>query len=424
MVLDRTTRPLARCWRCAHQARSFSISASSRLEAQQTPASESTPPPTSTSARDPNTVSTRSGERQLLREQGLQPIGSRRRRAAIATTSSIPFSQLPYQCFQEARSFLQEDRKEKLQQIQQQRDRIERLKAKQCAPQDEAHKELRLTSMRRRLDELKILADINDPMVKRRFEDGAGDMTKPIYRYLADKQWRAYKRTLLMQRITQMNVVPDVLPAIDPIVSTTLSFSGKRVQHGDFVSSLTSEKPPALDIQAYEKGEKLYTIAVVNPDVPSVQKDGYDYRCHFLASNVRLSPTSTLVRLGSLDSEQQVILSWLPAFAQKGLPYQRMSVFVFEQPKVEATENSEYRSLDVAEIKGMKKYTQRQGFKLRSFADRFSLKPVGVDLFRTQWDEYTAAVMQRAGVPGVDVEFKRKRIEPLPYQRKSSERYR
>ncbi|KAI7601534.1 hypothetical protein KC343_g15217, partial [Hortaea werneckii] len=158
--------------------------------------------------------------------------------------------------------------------------------------------------------------------------------------------------------------------------------------------------------------------------VPSVQKDGYDYRCHFLASNVRLSPTSTLVRLGSLDSEQQVILSWLPAFAQKGLPYQRMSIFVFEQPKVEATENSEYRSLDVAEIKGMKKYTQRQGFKLRSFADRFSLKPVGVDLFRTQWDEYTAGVMQRAGVPGVDVEFKRKRIEPLPYQRKSSERYR
>ncbi|KAI6893306.1 hypothetical protein KC355_g20815, partial [Hortaea werneckii] len=163
MALDRTARPLARCWRCAHQARSFSVSASSRLEAQQTSPSETTPPP-STPARDPNTVSTRSGERQLLREQGLQPIGSRRRRAAIATTSSIPFSQLPYQCFQEARSFLQEDRKEKLQQIQQQRDRIERLRAKQCAPQDEAHKELRLTSMRRRLDDLKILADINDPM--------------------------------------------------------------------------------------------------------------------------------------------------------------------------------------------------------------------------------------------------------------------
>jgi large subunit ribosomal protein L35 len=38
----------------------------------------------------------------------------------------------------------------------------------------EANKQRRLSSMRRELERLKILADINDPMVKKRFEDGDG----------------------------------------------------------------------------------------------------------------------------------------------------------------------------------------------------------------------------------------------------------
>lgn len=50
--------------------------------------------------------------------------------------------------------------------------------------------------------------------------------------------------------------------------------------------------------------------------------------------------------------------------------------------------------------------------------------PFGVHLFRTQWDDGTAGVMQRAGIPGWDVEFKRKRIDPLPYKRLKEERYR
>jgi len=253
-----------------------------------------------------------------------------------------------------------------------------------------------------------------------------GDMSKPIYRYLADKQWRSYKRTLLLQRITQMNVVPDVLPAVDPIVSTQLSFSGKKVQHGDFVSSLISESAPTLNIQSYDKGKRLYTIAVVNPDVPNVEKDAFDYRCHFLASNIELSPTDTLVRFGKLSEENQVVLPWLPAYAQKGTPYHRMSVFVFEQARSDDMTSTTlaYQSLDVSAIKEAGRYTKRPGFNMRSFVDKFGLKPVGVDLFRTQWDEGTAGVMQRAGISGSDVEFKRKRVEPLPYQRRSSERYR
>ena len=60
-----------------------------------------------------------------------------------------------------------------------QRERIEKLKAKNVAPQDEAHREKQLRSMRTRLEEQKIFADINDPVVKKKFEDGDGTYTAP-----------------------------------------------------------------------------------------------------------------------------------------------------------------------------------------------------------------------------------------------------
>lgn len=94
------------------------------------------------------------------------------------TSSQIPFEQLPYQCFQEARKILQADREEKIHQIEVQRARIARLEAQDAAVSGgELYKKNRLDSMRRHLEELKIVADINDPLIKKRFEDGLGRLT-------------------------------------------------------------------------------------------------------------------------------------------------------------------------------------------------------------------------------------------------------
>ncbi len=124
---------------------------------------------------DPLTISSPRGERALLRS-GISPIGSRRRRAAIKSSDNIPFEQLPYQCFQEARKVLQADREEKLQLIEKERGRIARLSEQDAStiPAGEKQTQTRLDSMRRYLEHLKILADINDPLIKKRFEDGEG----------------------------------------------------------------------------------------------------------------------------------------------------------------------------------------------------------------------------------------------------------
>lgn len=172
-------RPLQACIRCARtpavQARGFTSTAVSSEEAQAQKPQSSSKPATEAAKLDPNTVITRRDEKKLIKS-GVFPIGSRRRRAALQQSQNIPFEQLPYQCFQEARKILKADREEKLQQIQQQRERIARVEAQDPAVSGgESQKSVRLTSMRNHLEELKILADINDPIVKKRFEDGKGE---------------------------------------------------------------------------------------------------------------------------------------------------------------------------------------------------------------------------------------------------------
>lgn len=91
--------------------------------------------------------------------------------AAVSKVEEIPFEQLPYQCFQEARKFLQEDRLEKLKGIKTQQQRIQAAAASNASEQSKRDK---MKRMKDHLNELVIEADINDPIVKRKFEDGQG----------------------------------------------------------------------------------------------------------------------------------------------------------------------------------------------------------------------------------------------------------
>jgi large subunit ribosomal protein L35 len=263
-----------------------------------------------------------------------------------------------------------------------------------------------------------------------------GDLNKPIYRYLAERKWKAARRLVLMQRITQMNVTPDVLPRIEPTVDVKLAFippstlskrsqepsnttKGIRsgdfhyIQPGDYVDSLMSENPCWLNVQSFQRGERLVSIAVIDSDVPNLAKDGFDYRCHFLASNIPINPTQRIINLSSLSPATQLLLPWISPHAQKGSPYHRLSVFILQQ--------KDNIPIDI----GMaSKHVQADGFKLRSFVDRHRLQAIGAHLFRTKWDEGTAEVMRRAGLEGAEMELRRVKVEPLPYKRRNPSSFR
>ena len=163
-------RPTARCLRGSLRPTHLFRTFTSSLLGLDGTAIQPRPSP----SLDPSLVYTAKDER-ALRRSGINPIGSRRRRAALGDTQDIPFEQLPYQCFQEARKVLQTDREDKLGQIEAERKRIAHsrtLDPAECG--GDIAKRMKIMAQEKYLEELKILADINDPLIKKRFEDGQG----------------------------------------------------------------------------------------------------------------------------------------------------------------------------------------------------------------------------------------------------------
>ncbi|EKJ72697.1 hypothetical protein FPSE_07097 [Fusarium pseudograminearum CS3096] len=393
-------RPISRQLRpqCPSIVRPFTSAAIRR-----TPAAETTTATATEADLDPNTVLPEF-EEQLMKS-GKMPIGSRRRRLAIRSTGDLPFEHLPYQAFQEARKILSVDREEKLGKIQKEIEKISRLEA--TKPEDikggQHIKDMRLRGLRKYVEELKILADANDPVVKKRFEDGTGDMNKPIYRHYAEAKWRSYDQRLINQRIHQFSIVPDVLPKLEPTADVQLYFRQLKVPPGQIVDSIVSEKAPRLRVQVFDKGERLVSIVVLDSDVPNPDSDTFNKRCHFLAANIPLSPNDTSLPLSRIKAEDQLALPWMPAFSQKGAPYHRLGIYLLEQEPGQ--------KIDIAKLK--KLYSDRDGFSLKSFRDKFNTTPFGFNMFRSVWDENTAAVMARSNIPGSDIEFRPTRVHSL-----------
>ncbi|KAL6876228.1 phosphatidylethanolamine-binding protein [Trichoderma longibrachiatum] len=397
-------RPLARQLRQQCSIRPFTTGAARAAELQQQQTSSSSPSSQpSPLDLDPNSVLPEF-EAPLIKA-GKMPVGSRRRRVALRTTAAIPFEQLPYQAFQEARAILAADRQEKVAKIREQLGKIAALEAKDAAQVKggEKMKETKLASLRRSVEELKILADINDPLVKKRFEDGLGDMNKPIYRHYAERKWRSYDYRLITQRIKQFSIVPDVLPKLDPVADVQLFFRQQKISPGAIVGSLVSEVPPRLRVQVFDAGERLVSLVVLDADVPDADRDAFSKRCHFLAANIPLGPTDTSLPLSRVRADDQLAVPWLPPTSQKGAPYHRLGIYLLQQKPG--------ARLDVAALKQL--YAARDGFSLKSFRDKFDLTPVGFNMFRSVWDENTAAVMARHGIPGADVEFRPARVHSL-----------
>ncbi|THX15389.1 PEBP-like protein [Aureobasidium pullulans] len=169
-------------------------------------------------------------ERRLLRTRGLTCVGSRRRRVATLSSSRIPFEQLPLQCFQEARKVLNQHRQKKVEDIEAERQKIARLETAPVEPQNKQQHQHRIDSME---------CYLGTTPDSRRHQRPHGQ----------EEKWRQYARMIIMQRITQMDVVPDVLPAIDPTLNVDISFDPHDVQPGGFVDSRVSEFPAHLNIQ-------------------------------------------------------------------------------------------------------------------------------------------------------------------------------
>lgn len=237
-------------------------------------------------------------------------------------------------------------------------------------------------------------------------------MRKPIYRHLAREKWLKRPYKILAQRVEQFHIVPDVLPRFNPKMDVQMAWHRLQIKPGEMVDSLVSETPPNLRVQVFDSQPRLVSIVVMDSDVPNAEDDSFDRRLHYMAANIPLDCLTKNISLNLLASKhgERIAAPWLPPFSQEGAPYHRLSIWIMEQRDAQPVDVEYMRKVYAAD---------RDGFRLLDFMRMFQVKPFGFNMFRSEWDANTAAVMARHGIPGAEIVFRRTRIRSLKPPKKA-----
>ncbi|EGU11322.1 hypothetical protein RTG_02794 [Rhodotorula toruloides ATCC 204091] len=223
------------------------------------------------------------------------------------------------------------------------------------------------------LEKLEVEAWSNDPETRWRAKNGFADFSKPVYRHLVERAWRNEgDLAILMQRVTQMNVIPDVVGDIYPEIDLRIQVAGETIEPGVFTLPAQTREGIEVSAQVFHAEEKLYTLLLVDPDVPDELNATFTTYAHWLIPNIPLSATTS----PTLSSLPPSTLPYLPPHPQNGTPYHRYTLLLLSQPSALSLPS---------EIK-------RRGFDVRAFVNQHGLEPKGVSFFRQLWDRDVSAI--------------------------------
>ncbi|KAL0568361.1 mitochondrial 54S ribosomal protein YmL35 [Marasmius crinis-equi] len=266
-----------------------------------------------------------------------------------------------------------------------------------------------LEKMRERLNILEVQSEINLPSVRWAVANAMADMRVPSHRYLVEQRWRKDgKLDLLMERTHQMSVVPDVLPVIHPSVDLDVTvkpplnrafLSPRRVflvEPGKFLTPQQTIRPPTLFPHVFHTDTRLYTMLMVDPDVPDEQNRTFTTYLHWLKPNIPLSATHR-GPIPGLNTHT----TYIPPHPQRGSPYHRYTILLLPQPpKTSYSLNAEANAgrgvptsekLDIPVVPNK----ERLGFDVREFAKKWRLNAAlggGYHMFREVWDDTVTGI--------------------------------
>lgn len=268
--------------------------------------------------------------------------------------------------------------------------RLEALRSQTLTPRVEA--EIRA---------LEVSSLVNDPATRRLFRQsgGVGMMDRPVMRHLAQKRWeKEGGLDLLMQRVEQMGVVPDIIGGIKGSLPIRFAVGGKVVEPGSRQLPSAYDTPPTLHVQILDDAEEgLYTLLMVDPDSPQYETQSYAQRIHYLKSDIPLTVQSGETDLFSSEVGSEV-LNWEPPLPPRGSGLHRYVFFLLRQPSSSALP------------------TEREGSELRTLLDK-GYTVSAVSLFRSQWSAEENSYIEETyrGVHGTEVPVYEKPPKELRY---------
>ncbi|CAG8480312.1 922_t:CDS:2 [Diversispora eburnea] len=262
--------------------------------------------------------------------------------------------------YDEALKYIAEDKAKKYQEIEE-IEQIIKMKINQGVhPNDESIKEFE-----KEIYDLAVYAEANDPEIRWNFEHGKIDMTKPIYRFLREKQWKNGYNQHLMERINQMFVVPDVFPLVKNLtIDLQFKFESDIVEPGIFLKPINTIDPPTMIMTNYHVDTRLYTLFMVDPDMPDVTQKTFKTEWHWLVINIPLMATKNDMSGG------ETLLPYVPPHPPKGTKYHRYTFGVYEQTQGKI----EKEDLDLS-------------IEHPQLVEQYQLKLCGTSFFREIWDE-------------------------------------
>ncbi|KAH8119902.1 PEBP-like protein [Phellopilus nigrolimitatus] len=250
--------------------------------------------------------------------------------------------------------------------------------------------ERELGELREKAGILEIQSDINRPSIRWNAANGMGDLNRLVYRHLVEQKWRRYGTLdLLMERIHQMGVVPDVVPALHPSIDLRLSFpepppfstylrtrtrrKHKPVEPGVFILPEQSRRPPRLYTSVFHPETRYYTLVLVDADVPDPENTSFTTFLHWLQPNIPLSAGTC----GHLSAHPHT--GYVPPHPQRGSPYHRYCLFLLPHANPE-------QKIVVPAVPD----AARLGFDLRAFCAEHGLDAGAggaAHMWREVWDE-------------------------------------
>ncbi|KAJ1662388.1 mitochondrial 54S ribosomal protein YmL35 [Coemansia sp. RSA 1813] len=217
-------------------------------------------------------------------------------------------------------------------------------------------------------------AEINDSEVLWNARQGNYDLNRPVYEYLKENEWLGRPLEILMQRLLQMFVLPDMLDPRDvgtPESQLNVSMPGSSVlEPGSIIDPAEALQQPEIELVTFHDDTRHHTLLMVDLDEPFEEQQSFREQLHWAVADV---PFSKMQSKAVTDDKANVLLPYIPPHPAKGTPTHRYVLAVFEQGK---GGREQLGTVDIS-----------RNTVVRDFVSQHSLRLVGISFFRASWNE-------------------------------------